>query len=103
MRESVRRESDRLRAELLGEKPTPIERLLVDQLIITKLELQNRQLRAAEAPGVTPGQSSSEAKRLAGAQKRFFAAVKSLETNRKLTGNGRAIPELRVFVARGTG
>jgi hypothetical protein len=103
VRESVGRESDRLRAELLGERPTPVERLLVDQVVLTQLELRHRQLRAAEAPGVTPGQATSETKRLEGAQKRHLAAVKMLETVRKLTGSGTASPTRRVLGAHEVG
>jgi hypothetical protein len=97
--ESVRREADRLRAELLGERPGPVERLLADQVVVTHLELHYHQLRAADAPGVTRGQRSAADGRLAGAQRRHLAAVRMLAAVRKLTGRAGAGSTLRVFPA----
>jgi hypothetical protein len=97
--ESVRREADRLRAELLGERPTAVERLLADQVVVTHLELRYQQLRAADAPGVTRGQKSVADARLAGAQRRHLAAVRMLAAVRKLTGRAGVRSKLRVFQA----
>jgi hypothetical protein len=97
--ESVRREADRLRAELLGERPSPVERLLADQVVVTHLELRYHQLRAADAPGVTRGQKSAADGRLAGAQRRHLAALRLLAAVRKLLAQPGARSKLRVFPA----
>ena len=99
---SVKREADRLRGELLGDHPSPVERMLVDQVVVSHLELRYLQVRAAEAPGTTSGQVASATRRLDSAQRRYLAALKSLETIRKLAirDDGRA--RLQVFRAEGT-
>jgi hypothetical protein len=100
---SVQREADRLRGDLLGDRPTPAERMLVDQAVVTHLELRHHQARAAAAPGSTPGQASMLAKRLDGAQRRHLAALKTLELVRRLTPiSGSVPPPLRVVRPAGS-
>jgi hypothetical protein len=100
---SVKREAARLHGELLGAEASPVEKLLVDQVVVAYLALQWEQLRAAEAPGVTVGQVSSRQKRLNEAQRRFGEAVKALAAVRKLVGKADAGARLRVFQAEGAG
>jgi hypothetical protein len=100
---SVKREADRLRGELLGAGASPVEKLLVDQVVVAFLALQWEQMRAAEAPGSTAGQVSARQKRLDGAQRRFAEAVKALAVVRQLVGKADARTRLRVFQAEGSG
>jgi hypothetical protein len=101
--EALTREADRLRGELLGDHPTPVERMLVDQVVVSHLELRYLQVRAAEAPGTTSGQIASATRRLDGAQRRYLAALKSLETVRRLSVRDDGRARLQVFRAEGTG
>jgi hypothetical protein len=101
--EALSREADRLRADLLGDHPSPVERMLVDQVVVSHLELRYLQVRAAEAPGTTSGQVASATRRLDSAQRRYLAALKSLETVRKLVARDDGRARLHVFRAEGTG
>jgi hypothetical protein len=100
---SVQREADRLRGELLGDHASPVERMLIDQVVISQLELRYHQLRAAEAPGTTSGQVAAATRRLDSAQRRYLAALKSLETVRKLAARYDGRARLHLFRAEGTG
>jgi hypothetical protein len=98
--ESLRREADRLRDALRGERPTPAERLLADQVVVSYLEVGYLRAQAAASPGATQGQVKAGLKRLESAQRRYLDAVKALETVRKLAGAGSAA-RLKVFAAAG--
>jgi hypothetical protein len=97
--ESVKREADRLREELRGETPGPVERLLADQIVVSHLRLQYLQTRAADSPGVTKGQQATLARQLDGARNGYLSALKTLALVRKLGAGGRAGTRLRVFAA----
>jgi hypothetical protein len=103
VRESIRRESGRLREELLGNTATPVERLMVDQIVVLQLEVQYLQIRAADVSGGTTGQVSLVLKRLESAQRRYLAAIKTLTLVRKLALSGDARARLRVFSGGRTG
>jgi hypothetical protein len=97
--ESVRREADRLRDELRGENSGPVERLLVDQVVVSHLRLQYLQARAADAPGVTKGQVAALARQVEGARRGYLSALKTLVLVRKLGAGDRSATRLRVFAA----
>jgi hypothetical protein len=101
--EAMTREADRLRDELRGDRPTPVERMLVDQIVVSHLELRYLQVRAAEAPGTTAGQVASATRRLDSAQRRHLAALKSLETLRRLAVRDDGRARLHLFRGEGTG
>jgi hypothetical protein len=101
--EAIRRETDRLRDELRGDGASPLEKLLVDNVVASHLHLRNLQLLAARSPGATKGQTTLLAKRLEGAQRLNAGAIKSLATVRKLLPAGKAAAPLRVFAASGRG
>jgi hypothetical protein len=101
--EAIRRESDRLRDELRGDQASPLEKLLVDNVVASHLHLRNLQLLAARSPGSTKGQTTLLAKRLEGAQRLHAGAIKSLVTVRKLLPAGKPAAPLRVFAAGGQG
>jgi hypothetical protein len=95
--------ADRLRDELRGDEASPLERLLVDNVIASHLHLRNLQLLAARSPGSTKGQTTLLARRLEGARRLHTGAIKSLATVRKLLPAGKAAAPLRVFAAGGRG
>ena len=86
--EAVRRKADQLRAELEGDSPTPLERLLVGQVVSHWLELSHAQVMAADPGEATPGQAGFRLRRAESAQKRYLAAIKTLTTVRALVPRG---------------
>jgi len=82
--QSMRREVDRLKAELAeGETPSPLERLTIQRIIACWLHSQyvDRATLAADAAGL---KASSWGKRQEAAEKRFQSAIKSLDLVRRL-------------------
>jgi hypothetical protein len=86
-REAISREAAKLRERLLATAPSELERLLVDRIFISWLEvyyhdmdLAHRLLSNAEASPAT----QAAQKRLDRAHTRFLAAVKALATVQKL-------------------
>lgn len=94
--EAIRRQVAQLREELAGDTPSPIERLLVDQVVAVYLEGQYLQLKQTDSPGTTQGRATLHMKRLESSQKRLMKALKTLATVRKM---GTAVwgTRLRVF------
>ena len=81
--ETVRRKAEELRAELEGENPAPIERLLVGQIVAHWLEMSHAQLLIANPGKATPSQASHNLKRAESAQRRYLAAIKMLTNVRQ--------------------
>jgi hypothetical protein len=94
-REAVRRKLELLRADLLGENPTPVERLLAERVAACWLQVQDAELRAAQARDATLRQAEFHQKRMDAANRRLLAAVKTLALVRKL-----AVPALQINVAK---
>ncbi len=67
-----------LRAELLGPAPTPMERVLVEHLVMAHVAYQDAEHRASYMPP-TYKEGDFRIKRVNAAQKRLTAAVKALE------------------------
>ncbi len=86
--EALRLKAEDLRVQLEGEAPTPLERLLVGQVVAHWLEMSHAQLRVADGKGATPGQGAFDLKRAESAQRRYLAAMKSLAAVRQLTPRG---------------
>jgi hypothetical protein len=99
--EAIRRESDRLREELRGEGATPLESLLVDEVIAAHLLVRHLHLLAAQSPGQTRGQATQLARRLESAQRLHAGAAKSLATIRKLLPAAKPGGRLKVYAAGG--
>jgi hypothetical protein len=76
--ESMRRTAAALRAELAGEHPSALERLLVDQVVACWMEVKFLECRAADPGRGSLDQANFRLKRLESAQKRYLAAVKTL-------------------------
>lgn len=100
--ETIRRESERLREELLGKTATPVERLMVAQIVPLQLEVQYLQIRAAEVSGASSGQVGVLLKRLESAQRRYLGAIKMLTLVRKLALGEVARTRLRIFPTENT-
>ena len=81
--ESVKRSLAELKAELAGDHPTRLERIMVDETAACWLELQYLRTVSASTHGSLP-QANFLLKRLESAQKRFDRAVKNLTTIRVL-------------------
>jgi hypothetical protein len=82
--ESIRREADRLRLELLGASATAIERLLVDQIVICLIQLKLAELAAGSARKSHLMRERFHDLRLQKAQRRFLTALKTLAQIRRL-------------------
>jgi len=87
-REAVRRKAESLRAELEGDAPTPLERLLVGQVVSTWMELSHAQVCSAASGALTPAQARYHWQRAESAQKKHLAAVRTLTTLRALVPGG---------------
>src|SRR5262249_33307097 len=95
VRESVTRKLDRMRAELGGESPSPLEKLLVERIIATWLHLTHLEAAYAAKDSMALELGGYYQKALNAPSKRHVAAVKTLALVRKL-----ALPALQINVAR---
>lgn len=94
--EAVQKKMELMRAELLGESPTPVERLLVERIVACWLQVQDADIRAAQGQkDATLKQADFHQRRMDAANKRFLAAVRTLAVVRKL-----AVPVLQVNIAK---
>jgi hypothetical protein len=82
--EALARKLKNLRAELAGPSPTPVERLLVERIVTCWLQLQDADIRYAQAKDLSITQADYHQRRIDRAHKRFLSAVKSLATVRRL-------------------
>lgn len=95
MWEALNRKLDGMRAELSGPDPTPLERQLVERIVLCWLAVHDAELRAAMMADAAPEQSRFWEKRIDHAHKRHLSAIKTLATVRKL-----ALPAVQVNIAR---
>jgi hypothetical protein len=95
VREAVAAKLDALRKELLGDNPTPVERLLVERVAACWLQVQDADIRAAHAKEATIRQADFHQRRMDAAHKRYLSALKALALVRKL-----AVPALQINLAR---
>jgi hypothetical protein len=95
LRESVNRKIDEMRVELSGEKPSPLEKLLVERIIATWLHLHHLEASYGSRNDMTVSLGVFYQKSISAAQKRNMAAIKGLAVVRKLT-----LPALQINVAR---
>lgn len=94
-REALLRKLQLLRAELAGSNPTPLERLLVDRVVACWLQVQDADIRCAQANTADVKWGEFHQRRMNHANKRYLAAIKTLATVRKL-----ALPAIQVNIAR---
>jgi hypothetical protein len=94
-REGVGRKLARMRADLAGDRPPPLERLLADRIALCWLALHDAEVRFAQAKDLTLRQAEWWQKRIDAAHKRYLSAIKALATVRKL-----GVPAVQVNIAR---
>jgi hypothetical protein len=86
--ESARRKAEQLRAELAGPAPSPLERLLIERIVATWLQVHYSDASYAQLKGTNPAQHAAALQRQNSAQQRYLQAVKALATVRKLLRPG---------------
>jgi hypothetical protein len=94
-KEALTRKMQMLRAELAGPSPTPLERLLVERVVACWLQVQDADVRYAQAKNLSLEWSKHHQQRMDRAHKRYLSAIKALALVRKL-----ALPVLQVNIAR---
>lgn len=94
-KEALTRKLELLRAELSGPNPTPLERLLVERIVACWLQVQDADVRYAQAKNLSLEWGDYYQRRMDRANKRYLTAIKTLATVRKL-----ALPVLQVNIAR---
>lgn len=95
--ESLKRQLQHLKSELLGEQVTVPEKMVVDTVLATWLECHHLRAVDADSRSRTAGQTNLLLKRLESAQRRHFAALKQLAALRKLIPGQSELPGLRIF------
>lgn len=85
-RTAIRRELDRRRRELGGEAPSPLERLLVDRVVLSWLQATHADARYAHkmADGMTFKEGEYHQRQCERAQRQLLRAVQALATVRRL-------------------
>jgi hypothetical protein len=86
--ESARRKAEQLRGELAGPAPSPLERLLIERIVATWLQVHYSDASYAQLKGTNPAQHTAALQRQNSAQQRYLQAVKALATVRKLLRPG---------------
>ncbi len=99
-KESMQRKLAQLKSELQHESDSVVERMLVDTVVATWLELNHLRTVDANGRGRTATQASLMIKRLESAQKRHHNALKQLTHIRKLLRNANKCQDLRVYPYR---
>jgi hypothetical protein len=87
--ESIKRYVERLKGELAGPTPSPVERLLAEQAALTWLASRHAEIVAATSGTSSLGEAKVRFKRAESAQRRHLASLK-------------ALTELRVYSTRMT-
>jgi uncharacterized protein YbcC (UPF0753/DUF2309 family) len=95
--ESIRRQLSQLKTDLVGESPSPVEKMLGDQVVATWLETRYLEATSADVKGASMTQSTLLLKRVESAQRRHLNAIRSLVQTRKLLTAGSTNPVLRIF------
>jgi hypothetical protein len=95
VREALNRKLELLRAELAGPNPTPVEKLLVERVVACWLQVQDADIRYAQAKNLAMTWGDYYQRRMDRAHKRYLAAIKTLAVVRKL-----AVPVLKVNIAK---
>lgn len=78
MVETIKRYVERLKGELAGPAPTPIERLLADQAALTWLASRYAEIVSAKPGTSSLGEAKMRLKRAESAQRRHLASLKTL-------------------------
>jgi hypothetical protein len=84
VKEASYRKARELEAEVAGNDPSPLEKLLANNIVIAWLSAAEAEVTAAVAKGVTPAQADYLDRRRHRAHKRLESAVKAMAVVRKL-------------------
>jgi hypothetical protein len=84
LKELLGRRAEKLRDDLAGPDPTPIERLLVDRIIACWLQVHHADAVVAQSPDMSPRQAEFARRRQDSAHRRYLTAIGALATIRKL-------------------
>ena len=82
--ESARRKAEQLRAELAGPAPSPLERLLIERIVATWLQVHYSDASYAQLKGNSPALHTAALRRQNSAQQRHLQAAKALAAVRRL-------------------
>ena len=93
-REGIRRKMDIMRAELAGSSPIPLERLLVERIVLCWLHVYHLECMYAGKENMTFDLGNYYQRNIDRAHKRYLSAIKTLAVIRKL-----ALPVLQVNIA----
>lgn len=94
-REAIKRKLAALRHDLEGSASTPTERLLIDRVVACWLQVQEADLRYANAGNCDIRQADFHLRRQNSAHRRYLSALKTLAMIRKL-----AIPVVQVNIGK---
>ncbi len=94
-RSAIPRKMERLRAELEGPSPNPIERLLAERAVFCWLVVWQYESVLVHASEMTNKQSEFHQRRIDAAHRRFLSAVRTLAQVRKL-----GIPSIQVNIGQ---
>jgi hypothetical protein len=97
-KEATARKLKVMREELAGEKASPLQRLLVERIVLCWLSLYDVEIRFARMKDLTIPQATYWQDRIDRAHRRYLTAIKAPATVRKM-----ALPALQVNVAKKTG
>lgn len=92
---AVTKKMETLRSELAGPSPTPIERLLAERAIACWLQMQDADLRFAQAKDQSIRQAEFMQNRMDRAHRRYLSALKTLALVRKM-----AVPVIQMNFAK---
>jgi hypothetical protein len=94
-RSAVAWKMEKLRADLAGPDPTPLESLGVDRVVTSWLHVHALEMRYGDGSGLPPAEAAHHQRSLSRAHARYLNALKALAVIRRL-----AAPALQVNVAR---
>lgn len=83
-REALQRRMDELRAELGGDNPRPLERLLVARVVLCWLHVHHADCQSNLASGASAAHEEYLGRQQERAQRQYLAAIKCLATVRRL-------------------
>jgi hypothetical protein len=88
MLEAIKRHIARMKDDLLGPHPTPMERLLVDQAVACYLAVKHSETCLAAPGSTSPAQTSVRLRRAESAQRRYLGTLKTLARLRATVPQG---------------
>lgn len=94
-KEALTRKLELLREELAGPGSTPVERLLAERVVACWLQVQDADVRYAQAKDLPLDWGEYYQRRMDRAHRRYLSALKTLALVRKL-----AVPVLQLNIAR---